>query len=75
MNISLLCCKGDDKKDAPAVPEAVVTAFHAKYHGVKDVKWEQETNKDTILYDGEFTMNDKKMEARFDDAGHFVDEK
>ena len=75
INVTLPCCKGDNKKDAPAVPEAVITAFNAKYQGVNDVKWKEEDNSGKTMYDGEFKMNDKKMEARFDDAGNFVDEK
>jgi hypothetical protein len=71
--IGLSAC-GDKKKEAVAVPEAVITAFNAKYPNVPDVKWEKESKDGKDIYEGDFKRDGKKVEAEFDDAGNFIKE-
>ncbi len=67
-------CSGDKKLAASQVPAAVVQAFSAKYPGAADVEWKTEKSDGKMVYEAEFKMNDKKLEAEFDEAGVFIQE-
>ena len=68
--------KDKDKKEISTdnVPEAVKSAFSAKYSTATDVKWEDAHENDKQTYKAKFKMNDKKMKAEFDSNGAFVKE-
>jgi hypothetical protein len=57
------------------VPQAVITAFHAKYPYAKDVEWEVEKVDGRLAYEADFKMEKKKMEAFFKNDGTFIKEK
>ena len=52
------------------VPEAVKTAFTAKYPTAKKVKWEEE---DEGEYEAEFKLNGKEMSANFKADGTWLE--
>jgi ABC-type glycerol-3-phosphate transport system substrate-binding protein len=66
---------GAKKTEAVATPEAVITAFNAKYPGVVEVKWETEKKNDSTIFEGDFKAEGKTIKARFDENGNFLREK
>lgn len=74
----LASCGGSEKGHGSIpesdVPAAVKTAFTAKYPGTAVEKWERESEDGKTLYEAEFKMNGKDMEAFWDEAGNFVKE-
>ncbi len=56
------------------VPAPVRESFNTKYTGATDVQWEKETKDSKLEYEAEFKMNDKEMEAFFDESGNFLRE-
>ena len=69
-----ISCK-DKKVSEASVPDAVKTAFTAKYPGVKDPKWESEIRDGKTVYGADFKMDGKSKEAEFNADGTFVREK
>ena len=75
MAFGILFTSCDDKKLAASeVPAAVTAAFEAKYAGATDVEWKTEKHDGKIIYEAEFKLADKKIEAEFDAEGTFVKE-
>ncbi|WP_336518532.1 PepSY domain-containing protein [Pollutibacter soli] len=71
--LMLLSC--DEKKiSASDVPSAVVSAFNQKYPGASDVKWQIEKENDKQIYEAEFKMDGKQIDAEFDADGTFIRE-
>ena len=65
----------DEKKIAASeVPQPVMAAFSAKYQGASDVKWEMEKKDNKTIYEVDFQLNGKKLEAEFDADGVFIEE-
>lgn len=64
-------CK-EKKIPASEVPQAVVTGLSAKYPGTKDIEWRTETENGNKIYEAEFQLNGKKIEAQFDANGNFI---
>lgn len=57
------------------VPPAVSAAFQAKYAGAQVTHWEVEKGDDGhLVYEAEFKLNGKSMEAEFKPDGTFVKE-
>lgn len=54
------------------VPQAVQSAFAAKYPGVTDVKWENATENNAKTYKAKFTQNGSKMKVEFGADGSFI---
>ena len=69
-----ISCK-DKKVSVDTVPDAVKTAFTAKYPGVTDEKWESEIKDGKTIYGADFKMDGKSKEAEFDADGNFQREK
>ena len=74
-------CNDDKKTDSNAdnisvndVPEAVRTAFAAKYPGAADVQWENATEDGTKTYKAKFEANGVKKKAEFGSGGNFIKE-
>jgi len=57
------------KNEEPAVPEAVITAFTAKYPGATEIEWEIE---DTDEYEAEFELDGTEMSANFSLEGKWL---
>ena len=71
----LLFAACNEKKIAASdVPSPVQAAFNAKYPNSSDVKWEQEKEKGKIIYEADFKVNGKEIEAEFDSTGKFIEE-
>lgn len=75
--VSVLVCFiisscNDKKISASDVPKPAVSAFNAKYPEAKDVSWITEKKDNKTLYEAQFKLNDKKVEAEFDADGNFV---
>jgi len=68
--------KDKDKKELTSgdIPEAVRSAFSAKYSTATDVKWEDAHENDKQTYKAKFKVGDKKMKVEFDTNGNFVKE-
>ncbi|MFI5131144.1 MAG: hypothetical protein ACHQFX_14175 [Chitinophagales bacterium] len=66
--------KEDKELSSGSVPDAVKSAFSAKYAAASDIKWEDAHEDDKQTYKAKFTLNGKKMKAEFDAAGTFVKE-
>lgn len=68
--------KDKDKKELSNgdIPEAVRSAFSAKYSTATDIKWEDAHENDKQTYKAKFKVGDKKMKAEFDTNGNFVKE-
>jgi uncharacterized membrane protein YkoI len=52
----------------------VLTAFNAKYQGATDVEWELEKKDNKTVYEVDFKLNGKKVEAEFNADGGFIEE-
>ncbi len=65
---------GDKKLKESEVPASVTSAFQARYAGANDVSWKTEKSEGKMVYEAEFKMNGKKIEAEFDEVGNFVRE-
>ncbi len=64
-----------DKKLADGdVPQPAKTSFTAKYPGATDLEWIKEKKGDKTLYEAQFKLNGKKIEAEFDADGNFIAE-
>jgi hypothetical protein len=83
LSLSVLPSCGSDSKDkdkdkkeisADNVPDAVKSAFSAKYSTASDIKWEDAHEGDKQTYKAKFKVGDRKMKAEFDSAGGFVKE-
>ena len=75
LSMFILSSCGDQKKiNASDVPQPAVSAFATKYPGATNVQWVTEKKKDSTIYEAQFKMNDKKIEAEFDAAGNFLEE-
>ena len=81
--LTMQSCGSDDKKEDKKenkevgvndVPEAVKSAFSAKYSTATDIKWEDAHENDKQTYKAKFMLNGKKMKAEFDANGGFVKE-
>lgn len=75
---------GSDKKDKDKdnkeektvnVPDAVRSAFSAKYSTASDIKWEDAHENDKQTYKAKFMLDGKKRKAEFDATGNFIKEK
>lgn len=69
------CHGSNSKKEAVAMPESVLSSFHQKYPDATDVDWKQEQKDDKTIFDGYFKKDGKKVCAKYDDAGNFIEEK
>jgi hypothetical protein len=69
----LVSCK-DHKVAASDVPPAVTASFTAKYPGASGVEWITEKKNDKTIYEAQFKLNDKKIDAEFDADGTFIGE-
>jgi len=56
------------------VPQAVQSAFTAKYSGASDVEWEVEKEDGKLYYEAEFKVEGKRKEAYFRPDGTFSKE-
>lgn len=56
------------------VPEAVKTAFAAKYPGAADIKWENATEDGAKTYKAKFETGGTKKKAEFGADGKFIKE-
>ena len=64
-----------DKKLAAAdVPQPARTSFTAKYPDATNLEWIQEKKGDKIIYEAQFKVKGKKIEAEFDANGNFIAE-
>jgi hypothetical protein len=64
---------GEEKEDVGmkiSVPEAVVTAFKAKFAAATDVNWGKESETE---FEAEFKLNGKEMSANFDPSGKWME--
>jgi hypothetical protein len=59
---------GDD------VPQAVQSAFKAKYPNASAPEWEVEKSEGRLIYEAEFKLDGKKKEAEFKPDGTFLKE-
>ena len=65
----------DRTVELSAVPQAVMTAFNAKYAGAKPSRAEKQTTPDgRVTYELAFASGKKKQEATFTAEGSFVEE-
>jgi hypothetical protein len=70
----ILSSCGDKKIAATDVPAPAVTAFTAKYPGATNVEWITEKKDNKPIYEAQFKLNDKKINAEFDASGNFLGE-
>jgi hypothetical protein len=66
--------KKADDIDAAKVPDAVKTAFAAKYAAATDVKWETATEDGKSTYKVKWKEGDVKKKAEFGADGSFIKE-
>ena len=64
----------DKKLAASDVPQPAKTSFTNKYPGATNIEWIKEKKGDKTLYEAQFTLNNKKIEAEFDAEGNFIGE-
>jgi uncharacterized membrane protein YkoI len=64
----------EKKIPASEVPQPALAAFNTKYPGATDVEWETEKKDDKVIYEAEFKLNGKKIEAEFGANGDFIRE-
>ena len=64
--------EGNKEITVSDVPQAVQTAFTAKYSGATDIKWEDAHENNVQTYKAKFMLNGKKMKAEFDTKGAFI---
>ena len=69
----LSSCSGN-KVSASEVPQPVMSAFTAKYQGATDVKWITEKKDNKMIYEAQFKLNGKEIEAEFQPDGTFIGE-
>lgn len=65
--IALLACKSNEKSVNPTAK--VLTAFSAKFPGVKSQSWEQE---DSGKFEADFKMNSRDCSAIFSSEGEWL---
>ena len=65
---------GDKKLSAADVPQPAKTSFTTKYPGATDLEWIKEKKGDKTIYEAQFKLNGKKIDAEFDSDGNFIDE-
>lgn len=70
----ILSSCNDKKIAATEVPQAAMAAFNTTYQGATDVEWKTEKEDNKIIYEAEFKLNGKKIEAEFDANGNFIKE-
>jgi hypothetical protein len=56
------------------VPQAVQSAFKAKYPNAANPEWEVEKSDGRLVYEAEFKLDGKKKEAEFKPDGTFLKE-
>jgi uncharacterized membrane protein YkoI len=74
VSFSILSSCNETKIAASEVPQPAVAAFNAKYQGATDVEWKTEKEDGKTIYEAEFKLNGKKIEAEFDANGNFIKE-
>jgi uncharacterized membrane protein YkoI len=62
------------KVSATDVPAAALAAFNAKYPGATNTEWITEKKNDKTIYEAQFKLNDKNVEAEFEADGTFIQE-
>lgn len=62
------CSDGVKESDVPAT---VKSSFQAKYPGATDAKWKKETSDGKKVYEAEFKLDGKEIEAEFLEDGTF----
>ena len=67
-------CSSETEISSADLPPAVASAFETRYPGATDVEWELEKEDDKELYEAEFKLEGKEMEASFLADGTFVEE-
>ncbi|HWJ27230.1 MAG TPA: hypothetical protein VNS32_11850 [Flavisolibacter sp.] len=70
----VLCACKEKKVSSTEVPPAAQSGLTEKYPGASDVEWEQKTKDGVKVYEAEFKVNGKKVEAQFDSSGKFIKE-
>ncbi|WP_120182709.1 PepSY-like domain-containing protein [Pelobium manganitolerans] len=68
LTIGLVSCSKDDDVKITETPEAVQTAFNAKFSGATQV----ETERDGDLYEFDFKLNGVDYEAQYKSDGNLV---
>jgi hypothetical protein len=70
----LFSCEAELKVTGEDVPEAVRSAFAAKYPTADELEWEVEKNDGRLVYEACFKTGGKKKEAEFRSDGTFIKE-
>lgn len=71
---ALLSSCSDKKLAASDVPQPAMAAFNAKYPGATNIAWIKEKKGDKLIYEAQFKVNDKEIEAEFDADGNLIAE-
>ncbi|MGZ3866141.1 MAG: hypothetical protein ACXVC6_03055 [Bacteroidia bacterium] len=72
--VLLTSCATEFQIVSDDVPQAVTSAFKAKYPSVPSPEWEVEKEGGRLVYEAEFKLDGKKKEAEFKPDGTFVKE-
>jgi hypothetical protein len=56
------------------LPPIVLSSFKDRYPLFKNAKWEIEKGEDRLIYEVDFTLDQKMMEAEFTKEGKFIEE-
>jgi hypothetical protein len=74
LSLLLTSCASEFDIDKTDVPNVVVSAFETKYPGAQVSEWEVEKSDGRLVFEAEFKLNGKRMEAEFKPDGIFVKE-
>jgi hypothetical protein len=67
-------CASEFKIVSGDVPQAVISAFQAKYPNSQNVEWEAEKTDGHLAFEAEFKQDGKSKEAYFKPDGAFLKE-
>jgi uncharacterized lipoprotein YmbA len=70
----IAACSSETEISSADLPEAVASAFKARYPDAADVEWEVEKEDGKQYYEAEFKLEGKEKEASFLEDGTFVEE-
>jgi hypothetical protein len=74
LSLLLASCCTSFKIVSADVPQAVQSAFTAKYAAAQNIIWEVEKENGQLVFEAMFKMDGKKKEAEFKPDGTFVKE-
>ena len=70
----LMASCGDNKISEDKVPGAVVTNFKSKYPTASDNKWITEKKDGKTIYEAQFKLEGKEVEAEYNEDGSYINE-